>query len=395
LKNFIPSTIPKIAATAALILLFLTVGRWWFAGRDISRFIVCGERCTDSAALPTPLEVLPQSHGYDGQFFARLAFAPFDKRKTAHGITLDSPAYRQQRILYPLLAWLTAAGDPARVPWTMVLINFCALIGIAVISALILRAYAMHPGYGILVMLSSGFILSFGRNLAEPLSGFLTISALYFFLQHRLAGCAVLASCSVLTREPSLITFAALGLTTMWDRLQGQRKTEDFQFLWLLLPLIIFLGWQTYLTNLWGHPPFLSGPSLNPWPLKDFFIQLARHPYLTKPFEASVLILYLAWHLWLALQVLISCSKRLRDHNSAQRKNLAAIRLAWTFWTLFATCLPLCIWEDDWGFTRILAEWSLLGWLCLFTARQKPQKSFILFTLFLASGSLLRLWLRP
>jgi hypothetical protein len=52
-------------------------------------------------------------HGYDGQFFYRLALEPFSTAERVDGIAFDAPAYRQQRIGYPLLAFLTTALTPA------------------------------------------------------------------------------------------------------------------------------------------------------------------------------------------------------------------------------------------------------------------------------------------
>ena len=385
----------KVGLVATTILLTLTIGRWWFGDHDISRFIVCGDQFTDTSQLPTPLKILSNSSGYDGQFFARLAFSPLDQRKSAYGITLDSPPYRQQRIIYPILAWIMAAGRAELVPWTLVLVNFLALVGIAIIAATMAHRFHLYPGYGLLVMLSSGFLLSFGRNLAEPLAGFFVLLALYFLLEKRLVGCAIFASFGVLTRESAIITFGAVGLLTMWNSFREEKRPHDYSFLWLLLPLAFYIGWQTYLTKIWGHPPATTGPSLNPWPLYDFFAQLCQHPYQVKPLACLVLLLYLGWYLWLALEVLTSFRTQINKFVSKDKNYLRTLRLAWVFWALFTAFLPICMWEDDWGFTRILAEWSMLGWLCLFAAGKKPSKKLLLFTLLLATGSVLRLWLRP
>ncbi len=385
----------KVGLVAATILLALTVGRWWFGDQDISRFIVCGDRFTDAAKIPTPLKILTDSAGYDGQFFARLAFSPLDQQKSAWGITLDHPPYRQQRIIYPTLAWAFAAGKPELIPWTLVLVNFLALVGIAVIAATIARRFQLYPGYGLLLMLSSGFLLSFGRNLAEPLAGFFVLLALYFLLDRRLIGCAIIASFGVLTREPAIITFGAVGVLTMWNSFRRKQRPLDYSFLWLLLPLAFYIGWQIYLTNIWGHAPATTGPSLDSWPLKGFITQAFQHPYREKPFACLVLFLYLGWHLWLFLEVLASFRVQLTVFGSKTKNYLSTLRSAWVFWTLFAAFLPTCMWEDDWGFTRILAEWSMLGWLCLFAAGKKPSRKLVIFTLVLTVGTVLRLWLRP
>ena len=385
----------KVALVATLILLALTAGRWGFGDRDISRFIVCGDRFTDTTRTPIPVQVLTDSSGYDGQYFARLAFAPFTKKQSAHGIKLDSPSYRQQRIFYPLTAWLLAAGNAEFIPWTLVLVNFFALVGIAVVAAQIAKSFHLHPGYGLLPMLSCGLILSFGRDLAEPLTIFLVTLTLYFLLQKRIFLCALTASFSVLTRESSLITFAAIGLLMTGYSFLEKPRLKDKSFLWLLMPLCIYLLWQVYLRSVWGSSPVTSGPTLCPYPLRDFFKQFTLYPYKHKPLECLVSGLYLFWYFWLAGAVLNSFRKKPGSLQREPKHYLTILRTAWFFWAIFILFLPLCMWEDDWGFTRIMTEWALLGWLCLFAGGKKPGKSLIIFTLILAAGSILRLWIRP
>ncbi len=385
----------KVGLAAILILLVLTAGRWEFGGRDISRFMVCGDRITNPDETPIPLQVLTNSNGYDGQFFARLAFAPFTRKHSAYGIKLGSPSYRQQRIFYPVMAWILAAGNVEFIPWTLVLVNFLAMIGIAVVSAKIAKNFNLHPGYGLLPMLSCGLILSFGRDLAEPLTAFLVISALYFLLHKKIFWCALTASLSVLTRESSLITFAAVGLLMLGYSFSDKPRFRDKSFLWLLLPLCTYLLWQAYLRSVWGSPPVTSGPTLCPYPLRDFFLQLGLNPYRQKPLESLVFILYLSWYFWLAGAVLKSFREKSEPLQRETTHYLAILRTAWFFWAIFILFLPLCMWEDDWGFTRIMTEWSMLGWLCLFAKGKRPGRNLIIFTVILAAGSILRLWIRP
>src|SRR5437870_36042 len=73
---------------------------------DPSAFVTAGDRFCDPQQVPFNLRVLPTSDGYDGQFYYRLALDPFTRTRTAFGIQLDLPAYRQQRIIYPLLVWV-------------------------------------------------------------------------------------------------------------------------------------------------------------------------------------------------------------------------------------------------------------------------------------------------
>ena len=80
---------------------------------DPTAFIVVGDQMVDEQDLSSELRVLEDSGGYDGQFFYRLALDPFTNERTDFGIRLDAPAYRQQRILYPLVVWVVAGGGTA------------------------------------------------------------------------------------------------------------------------------------------------------------------------------------------------------------------------------------------------------------------------------------------
>src|SRR5262245_30774632 len=75
---------------------------------------------------------------YDGQFAYWIALNP---RPSAAGPQLDVPAYRYQRVLYPLLAWALALGQTALVPWTLVGISFVAQV---VLTALVERWLLLH-----------------------------------------------------------------------------------------------------------------------------------------------------------------------------------------------------------------------------------------------------------
>ncbi len=60
-------------------------------------FVLAGSPESTTSA---PSELHHYGTGYDGQFVYRLALDPFTRAVTAHGMTLDLPAYRQQRIAH-------------------------------------------------------------------------------------------------------------------------------------------------------------------------------------------------------------------------------------------------------------------------------------------------------
>src|SRR5512133_3922867 len=82
---------------------------------DVSSFIVAGSRFA-RVGPAAGIYVLPDSDGYDGQFYYRLALEPFTDRQMKYGVAMDDPRYRQQRILYPLVVHLLSFGSDQMVP---------------------------------------------------------------------------------------------------------------------------------------------------------------------------------------------------------------------------------------------------------------------------------------
>ncbi|MBK7454196.1 MAG: hypothetical protein IPJ46_10925 [Anaerolineales bacterium] len=98
-------------------------------------FVVAGDVFTNSNAAPSGLKILQNSDGYDGQFYYRMALTPFTEKEIDFGIRLDYPAYRQARIIYPLLARLFSLGQIVYVPFALVFVNYIALCLIAWLGA--------------------------------------------------------------------------------------------------------------------------------------------------------------------------------------------------------------------------------------------------------------------
>jgi hypothetical protein len=94
---------------------------------DASWFVTAGDKFCDPARVPHNLAVQKDSEGYDGQFYYRLALNPFTSKRTDDGIILDLPSVRQQRILYPLVAWALSLGNAQFLFLVMLGINFAAL----------------------------------------------------------------------------------------------------------------------------------------------------------------------------------------------------------------------------------------------------------------------------
>ena len=196
----------------------------------------------------------PGNRGYDGQYYYRIATAPLGGR---HG--LDRPAYRYQRIGYPLVARALALGDRTRIASTLVLINVVAVALGMLLVALLLARNGSSPFWAFPYALYIGQVACFWRDLAEPLAYALVAAALLAWRRERFwPGCVLLLP-AVLTKENTLLFAAAAALHLL---LRGR-----WPQVWSLLALVAlpYALWQGGLwlafgqTGLGGtdHPPRL------------------------------------------------------------------------------------------------------------------------------------------
>jgi hypothetical protein len=105
------------------------------------------------------------SEGYDGQFAYYIARDPLNGWQQC-----DVPAYRYQRILYPLLARVLALGQENLIPYALPLINLIALgLGTWLTEQILVR-YRMSRWYALTYGLYAGQLMSVRLDLNEPLA---------------------------------------------------------------------------------------------------------------------------------------------------------------------------------------------------------------------------------
>ncbi|MGD8814014.1 MAG: hypothetical protein PVI78_06015 [Anaerolineales bacterium] len=193
------------------------------------------------------------SQGYDGQFAYYIAIDPNPDEVASK---LDVPAYRYQRILYPLLARGLALGMDELVPWALFLLNLAAhALGTwAVAKWLVSReaSASLALVYGLWV----GLISSVGLDLNEPLAFALIAGAWWARRTDRYLLGAVLLTLSFFAKETGLIFWAAALAT---DLLQKRWRQS---VLWLALGVVVFLGWQAWLWVTFGRPGLGAGGAM-------------------------------------------------------------------------------------------------------------------------------------
>src|SRR5207302_3652774 len=98
-----------------------------------------------------------------------------------------------------------------------------------------------------------GFILTFSRDLAEIVASMFAIGAVWAITARRNIIAAILLTCAVLTREPTmLIAFALSGAWLIERLLKRERRIAAITF---VAPIIVDVLWQLFLTIRWGVSP--------------------------------------------------------------------------------------------------------------------------------------------
>ncbi len=229
-----------IVGLVALAYITLTLARY---GGNPMQFALVGSRFDPGVAGGT--------WGYDGQFAYQIARDPLGAFRF-----LDVPAYRYQRILYPLAAWVLAAGQGALIPWTLVAINWLALmIGTHFTEDILIgrgtsRWYAL--GYG----LFGGLMMGVRLDLTEPLAYALAQAAVLRYECGRRRSAAGLLALAALAKETTLLVAAGFFLSFALSR-----RGRDL-FKWVVIIGVPFAAWQVILRMRLGAWGIGSGGAL-------------------------------------------------------------------------------------------------------------------------------------
>ncbi|MCB0208391.1 MAG: hypothetical protein KDJ52_03650 [Anaerolineae bacterium] len=191
-----------------LISLIYVAGILLVNNGDPKAFILLGTRFSESAPKG--------SEGYDGQFAYQIALNP-----SGAAPYIDVPAYRYQRILYPLTARLLAFGQSGLIPWTLIVINIGAMaLGTWATEQLLLHL-RVSRWYALVYGLYGGQLLSLRADLNEPLAhAFVQLAMLAWARERRwwAVGAFALAA---LGKETTLVFLAAYMLYTLSQRMWG------------------------------------------------------------------------------------------------------------------------------------------------------------------------------
>jgi hypothetical protein len=328
-----------VALIAALCYVPFVVASLRTRDNDVSRFVIAGGSGVDASKVPPGLTVMPGSGGYDGVIFYRLALNPFTREASAHGITIDNPAYRQQRVGYPLLIRIASLGFVRAIPAVMLGLNVIAVIAIAAFGAIVARQCGHHAINGLLFALYPGFLLSMSRDTAEIVMVAFALAAFCAFNARHFVTSGLLLTYAVLTRETALTIVVALAIAYVIRR----PRIAPITF---ALPLATYTAWQLILAAQWGVLPLRAGVPATAKPFSEyahfFAAALPRHDHLQR--------IYFAECAFLAAIVAIVVIVGLRSRVGLEW------RLAFLANLGIAATLPHSVWGEDFGFLRIFAD---------------------------------------
>ena len=223
--------------------------------------------------------------GYDGQFFYFTALDP--RRAPAY---MDEPTYRYGRVLYPFVARAAALGQPAAVPWALLLVNLAAVAGGTLALALLLRRRGASPAYAAFWGFAPGLFVAVSRDLSEPLAYALVLAGLaawWWDARPRPWLAGVIFGLAVLTRETAILFPIALAVAALaglsdgieWRRGRDPRSAVILAVTSLLPYVMLKLFLATWLGSAGSAPEAVRlallplGGFLAHWPLDRFLLQ--------------------------------------------------------------------------------------------------------------------------
>lgn len=230
----------RIVAMVCLAYVTITLARYNF---DPAYFALIGTQYDPGVINGTP--------GYDGQFAYQIA------RDPANGWTkVDVPAYRYQRIVYPIAARVLALGNADLIGWMLIAINVVALIAGTWLTEEILAHYGASRWYALAYGLNAGTLMAVRLDLTEPLAYGLAQAGVLLVLKDRSRWAALALALAVLTKETTALVMA--GVALMYVAQRERRRLIEL----LVVAVTPFVIWQLILWQWFGQFGVGSGGAL-------------------------------------------------------------------------------------------------------------------------------------
>jgi len=239
------------SAVLAVALLLTLIAQYWHPVFGLTALIQLDAPNDDlkiSAFRAHPVYVHRDTGGYDGLYYAQIAYDP-TLRSTELPRAMDNFSYRARRILPPAVAWIFSAGQPAAIVHVYSFLNVATWL---LFAALLWRLLGITDVRGWLawsgVLFSAGALSSVRLALTDlPMLALLTLAVIAAERARPRTAIAWLAS-AALARETALLGASGL-ITSPWISVKNLR-TGAF----VLAPLF---AWLAYIR--WRLGPADSG----------------------------------------------------------------------------------------------------------------------------------------
>jgi len=311
--------------------------------------------------------------GYDGQFFYRLALDPF-VRDESMVPTLDKPAYRHQRILYPSLAHIISGGNVSLVPWSLLFVNLAATAFLGWAGLSMAKTLGAHPCWGLALTFYPGFLFSVLHDLAEPMAGLFVVCGLLSLRLERIRLAGLWLALAVWTRETTLIVPISVFIASLWEPGAGRSRPMVYAG---IIPISAWIALQLLLYAKWGVFPMTQGMGNLGAPFYGIIHHTLDLVSGSLDLKKIVDILLLTGFASLLVMAAIGTrSKNVKNHE----------KLAFWSYCLIAMCFTDQIWEYRGGFMRALSEFYVIGALLTLASRPKYYPMLFGFWMILFSG---------
>jgi hypothetical protein len=205
--------------------------------------------------------------GYDGQFYYRFALDPLHATPF-----LDHPAYRYQRMIYPMIVGLLSLGQESLIPYMLLLVNFISIVLGTELLARLLIKQQLSPWFSLAFGLYFGQATAFIFDTAEPLTYLFICLGLFLLSRQRSTGAALCMGLAVLSRETAIL----FPLSYLVLCLLQKRWPDVLRF--LLLSIAPTIAWYIVVAMLFQTSGLSSAPRFELIPFQGLFV-FSHDPY--------------------------------------------------------------------------------------------------------------------
>ena len=250
LRRILPGR-PLTAGLAAVALAFLwqalTV-RYNYGGNWTGLFCTGANQAVPRDLAGEEIFALPNSFGYDGQFYHYVAHDPLGRGKLAGYV--DVPRLRYTRILVPGLAYLLAAGQPRYIDAAyFIVVLLCVFLGTYWLGCFA-ELHQHPPAWGLLFLVFPASPISIDRMTMDVALAALWVGFAVLWKLGRERWMLLILVLAPLVRETGLALVAAYCLWSISRRAYGKAALS-------VAATVPFAAWSLYMWSVF--PPYHAG----------------------------------------------------------------------------------------------------------------------------------------